>query len=354
MTTADRYLTTAIISSTSVVLFALLSIDMLGKIIAEIDILGDQNYTFVRLMQYVLGLIPLKLIQFFPMALLIGALMGLGRLAAANELTVMQIAGVSRLRLGILGFIVSASMGAVVLAITEFIGVPLNTSVDEMRAEALGEIRQQLGNDGVWAQDGNRFVHIGGVLPDGRFANVSIYSLDADLQFEHIIEAQAATFSQDNWLLDNVREKQLLPTHIASRDIAEMTWDNKLDSGVITLLLSDPEELSIRDLHRYIRYQQANDIQPTNYSLIFWQRLFVPLSTGVMFLLALPFVFGSQRNNSQGRKLFVGVMLGLAYYIAYSSIANIILLTGAPVILGALVPIVLFMAIGLGLLWLRG
>lgn len=350
----DKYVAVAIISSTLVVLLALLSIDMLGKIIAEIDIVGQKSYTFTRLMTYVLGLIPLKLILFFPMALLIGALMGLGRIAAANELTVMLTSGVSRLRVAVLGFLISVIMGALVLLITEFIGVDLNESVNQMRAEATGEVRHRYGANGIWAQDGYRFVNIKGVKADGQLAGVTIYQLNTEMQFEQVMMAKSAVFQPQNWLLNEVTVKDLGEKAIVVNKQPQMRWQNQLDSEVINLLLTEPEDLSIRDLYKYTRYQQANGITSTSYAMTFWQRIFVPLSTGVMFLLALPFVFGSQRNSSQGRKLFVGIMLGIAYYVSYQSIANLILLTGAPVILGAIIPILLFSALSFGLLWLKG
>lgn len=349
----DNHIIVAICGSTLVVLFALMLIDMLGKIIAEIDILGDKDYHFAKLLGYVLGLIPLKLIEFFPMALLIGALMGLGKLAASSELTVMQTSGISRLRIGLIGFLVSVILGGIVLLITEYIGVSLHEKVTKMRAEALGEVSRNYGAGGIWAQSGNSFVNIGGVQADGQFADVSIYTLDEKMHLQTITHAKTAAFEQDNWKLSNTTEKTLMDNNIMVQERPTMRWENTLDSGVIGLLLSNPEDLSIRDLYRYIRYQKANDIKPTSYSLTFWQRIFVPLSTGVMFLLALPFVFGSQRSSSQGKKLFVGVMLGLAYFVSYTSIANIILLTGAPVILGAIIPIVLFAAVSFGLLWWR-
>ncbi len=350
----DWHVVASIIVSTLVVLFALLSIDVLGKIIAEIDILGDNNYHFLQLMTYVLGLVPLKLTQFFPMALLIGALMGLGKLAASNELTVMQIAGISRLRIGIIGFLVALVLGGVVLLITEFLGVSLNQRVTQLRAEALGEVTGNYSSAGIWAQDGYDFVNIKGITADGKLNNVRIFSLDDNMQLRQIKHAQTAVARTNNWQLQQVTTKTLKATEIAVSNTANENWENRLDEDVLDLLLTDPEDLSLRDLYRFIRYQQANDIRPTNYSLTFWQRMFIPLSTGVMFLLALPFVFGSQRNSSQGRKLFIGIMFGLAYYVAYTSIANIILLTGAPVVLGAIIPIALFALVSFLLLWVRG
>lgn len=349
----DLHIITNIISTTLVVLFALLSIDMLGKIIAEIDILGDKDYSFSKLITYVLALIPLKLMQFFPMALLIGSLMGLGKIAASNELTVMQTSGISRLRIGFVGFSVSVILGCFMLIITEFVGAPAKEYAENMRAEALGKVSKTQGKKGFWAQDGNSFINIGGVQGSGELVNVTIYTLDEDMQFSNIKHAKRAKFIDKNWQLFDVKERVITESKINVIQSKEAYWANTLDYEVLGLLLSDPEDLSIRDLYKFINYQKANKIKPTNFSLILWQRLFVPLTAGVMFLLALPFVFGSQRNSSQGKKLFIGVLLGLAYFVSYSSISNIILLTGMPVILGAILPIILFLFISFGLLRMR-
>lgn len=350
----EVHLITTITTSTLVVLFALLSIDVLAKIIDEIDILGDKDYHFLRLLGYVLGLLPLKLTQFFPMALLIGALMGLGKLAASNELTIMQVAGISRLRIGLIGFSVALILGSVVLLITEYGGVSLKQRVTQMRSEALGEITSNYGRAGLWAQDGNHFVNIKGITANGELAGISLFTLDNHMQIAQIRHATTASVTVGKWVLNDVTDKHILLNQIAVTRSPQSVWENGLDNSIMTLLLSDPDDLSIRDLYRYLRYQEHNGIRANSYALVLWQRLFIPLSTGVMFLLALPFVFGSQRNSSQGRKLFLGVMLGLIYYVAYTSIANIILLTGAPVVLGAIIPIILFAGVSFTLLWARG
>ncbi|PID63549.1 MAG: LPS export ABC transporter permease LptG [Gammaproteobacteria bacterium] len=350
----DRHLIAHIVGSTLVVLFALMSIDLLGQIIAEVDDVGKQDFTFGHLMMYVFGILPMRITMFFPMALLIGALMGLGKLAATSELTVMQVAGVSRLRIGVIGFFIALVLGSLVVVMTEYVGVPINEYVQQMRAEALRQVSKNRGRAGIWAQDANHFVNIGGVNAKGELANIRLFIVDDEMKISRIQYAATAVPDQGAWTLKNITSKTILPTHIQVKKIKQKVWENQLDNSILDLLLADPNDLSIRDLYRYIRYQEANEVRATTYALEFWQRLFIPLSTGVMFLLALPFVFGSQRQTSQGRKLFVGVLLGLMYYVSYTSIANIILLTGAPVVLGAIIPIALFALVSFGLLALRG
>ncbi len=337
----DKHIITAIVSSAIVALFALLSIDILSKLIYELGSVGRKDYTLITAIKYVFGWMPMQLSLFFPMALLIGALMGLGNLAASNELTIILVSGISRLRIAIVGFLTAATMGAIILLINEFVGIGMHQSVEEMRADALGYNYNYVRN-GIWAQDNNRFINIKGINSDGQLADITIYELDKKSQFKKIITAKTATILVNKWQLNDVTIKKINTNNIKLENHSEAIWENQLNNDIINLLLVDPEFLSLRDLHKYNKYQLANGVKSTNYATTFWQRIFLPLSSGVMFLLALPFVFGSQRNNSQGRKLFIGIMLGIAYYVSYQSIANLVLLTGAPVVLGAIIPILLF------------
>lgn len=349
----DKYITTTILSMVLTVLLAFIAIDFVSQMIAEADIIGKYDYTFTKVLQYLIYQIPLKSFEFFPIALLIGALMGLGKIASSNELTVMQSSGFSRLRIGVLGFLLSFVLGNLMLAITEFVGTDAYKYVEEMRAEALHKIGES-GNNGLWAQDGNRFVYIDNVRASGQLSTIKIYEMDDNMAFVNVIEAESASFSPGNWQLHNGVIKTFSEFSMDKQPFTNLDWPNKLNSDILKLLLSDPKELSVRNLYKFISYQQANNIEPTTFMLVFWQRLFAPLTAGVMFLLALPFVFGSQRSSSQGKKLFLGIVLGIAYYISYSSISNIILLTGINVIFGAVIPILFFIGLSLVLLRMRG
>lgn len=191
----DKYITTTILSMVLTVLLAFIAIDFVSQMIAEADIIGKYDYTFTKVLQYLIYQIPLKSFEFFPIALLIGALMGLGKIASSNELTVMQSSGFSRLRIGVLGFLLSFVLGNLMLAITEFVGTDAYKYVEEMRAEALHKIGES-GNNGLWAQDGNRFVYIDNVRASGQLSTIKIYEMDDNMAFVNVIEAESASFSR--------------------------------------------------------------------------------------------------------------------------------------------------------------
>ena len=63
--------------------------------------------------------------------------------------------------------------------------------------------------------------------------------------------------------------------------------------------------------HRSLRWEVA-----------FWNRLSSALAIAIMCVLALPFVFGPLRSTGAGTRMVVGVLVGVAYFLASRSLAD--------------------------------
>jgi len=59
-------------------------------------------------------------------------------------------------------------------------------------------------------------------------------------------------------------------------------------------------------------------------------------------LLAIPFVFGQARSGSTGRNLFVGIMLGLTFYVFSKGFGYMVQIYGVPPLLAAALPTLVF------------
>ena len=80
--------------------------------------------------------------------------------------------------------------------------------------------------------------------------------------------------------------------------------------------------LSARELLSYITYLHKNSLDATKYETEFWYRVSRTFTVLIMPILALAFVFGSLRTGGSGGRLMIGVVIGLAYYLASESLAN--------------------------------
>ena len=95
----DRYIFRTVPTTTLVTLLALLLLEFFLSLLAELEDVGTGGYGFVAALRYLVLVQPQRLYELFPMALLVGGLLGMGALASGSELIVMRAAGLSLTRL---------------------------------------------------------------------------------------------------------------------------------------------------------------------------------------------------------------------------------------------------------------
>ena len=95
----DRYIGWTIISATLTVLAVLVAIFSFFQFIEQLEDVGRGTYSVFKVVVFVLSSLPALTYELFPMASLIGALIGFGTLMRNGELTVIRVAGVPKARL---------------------------------------------------------------------------------------------------------------------------------------------------------------------------------------------------------------------------------------------------------------
>ncbi len=96
----------------------------------------------------------------------------------------------------------------------------------------------------------------------------------------------------------------------------------EVNSELLGSSLVKPLSLSGRGLLLYIDYLKRNNLDASQYESEIWNRASRTLTVLVMPILALAFVFGSLRSGGAGGRLVIGVVIGLAYYLASETLAN--------------------------------
>jgi lipopolysaccharide export system permease protein len=107
------------------------------------------------------------------------------------------------------------------------------------------------------------------------------------------------------------------------------------------------ESLSILDLYHYVEYLRDGGLETQRYEMVLWQKLTLPLATGAMVLLAVPFVFGPMRSVGSGKMIFMGAMTGIVFYMIKQIVENTGLLLGVTPALTVAVPVVLIVTAAL-------
>jgi lipopolysaccharide export system permease protein len=317
----SQYMMRTILSSTALVLVVLLALAGLFEFIAELDDTRG-NYETPQAILYVALRLPNLAFEMLPVAALIGSLLGLGALAGNSEIIVMRSAGLSVAEMsGMVAF-----SGLVLLVFTgllgEFIGPPLDFYARNMRVEAqYPQDDDRLGNE-AWVKDGSVYLHLEKVSPEFEFGSLYMFKFEGDRLASISVAENSGIDEDDNWILENLRETQFQRDGVqvtqASRSVASF----EVDSGLLGTSLAKPLSLSARELLGYIDYLKRNNLDAIKYETEFWYRVSRTFTVLIMPILSLAFVFGSLRSGGAGGRLMIGVVIGLAYYLASETLAN--------------------------------
>lgn len=362
----DRYIGRSILLTSLLVLMTLVALASIFAFISELDDVGKGSYSVSDAAQYVFLTIPGKAYMLFSPAVLLGSLLGLGALASNSELTVMRAAGVSGGRIIRAVVITGVGLMLLIALLGETIMPRAEQIAEELRLTALEKRLSVKGSRGLWLKSADQFVNVGTVMPDFTLLDVSVHRFEGN-SLSMAMSAARARLLDDDWLLEDVEMTVLGSENIVSEHLDSIEWkefvrrntvtssDNVKNTDVPDLVSADvlksisvsPESLSASNLHDQVQYLKANQLDSRLIELAFWVKIASPLSTLVMLMLSLPFVFASQRSGGAGQKIFIGIMLGIIYVLLNKLLTQLALANGLSPLLSALLPLVMFLVIAL-------
>lgn len=345
MNILSRYLARAALSGTVLVLLILVALSTFFNMLGEISDLGKGTYDMQDAVYFVLLSIPQQAYQLFPIAVLLGGLLGLGQLASSNELMVMRTAGVSLYRLA--GAVL---LGGVILAVAcsalgELVSPPAERLAKQLK---IRETQQRTGiasAQGIWLRQGDTFQNIRVLTEAGELRNIHLFQLDAQGRVIQIAHADSATQKQDGWELQDYQATLFNDQDLAISSAVSQPWPITLEKNMFELFVVDTDTLSSLDLYSYIQYLHANQLAASAYELAFWMRMVTPVAVIVMLILALPFVFGPLRSVGVGQRLVFGILIGVVFYIVNQTLTSSGQVYALPPMLVAWAPTFVLMAI---------
>lgn len=351
MNIIERYLWKSVLFSILITWLSLVMLDSFFAFLGEIGDVGqNNNYGNLQALYYILMGAPRRLYDYFPTATLIGSLLGLGNLAANSELTAMRAAGVAirqivsmTLKLGLVLALMVFVLGEWVAPRTEQIA---NSFKLQMQQKQLA-----VGVQGTWIKDGERTINIGKLWSEKKLENITIYQIDQQQgRIASITRAASAEREANTWVMRQVERQTLRNDGITPETYAELREDKLIPEQVLTIAAVKPNQLAAQELAEFIAHQRANDLSSGRFEQAFWQHFTTPLSTLVMLIIAAPFVFGFQRNAGAGQRIFIGILIGIVFFLFNRILGNMGIVYGIPPLLAATLPLLLFLAGGLWML----
>jgi lipopolysaccharide export system permease protein len=342
----DRYIMAHIFGLTTIVALALMAIHTFITFVAEIDEIGRGGFGYMQLLVYTLWLMPTGLYIMLPIIAMLGTLTGLGALASQTELTAMRASGISLFRIGGATLGAGAVIGIFCLVLGDWLAPFGQQSADALKTQARLGVQAGVGGKPVWLREGEHVFHIKRLLAEDHIAAVEIYSLGPDLQLRAATLVDEGRYRDDQWHFTGIRRTEFGEQSARVVEMQQLEWPGTLPPEVLRLFVLEANALSMRGLVRLIRYLRANDLDTRNYTLTLARKLVAPFTVMAMMLFAVPFVLGPLRNTGAGQRLFIGVLIGLAFYVINEVTANTGQLYGWNALISAATPTLAFAGIG--------
>ncbi|NLC37151.1 MAG: LPS export ABC transporter permease LptG [Alcaligenaceae bacterium] len=370
MRTARRYLAKEIYRSSSVVLVALLGLFTFFALIEELDKVGSQ-FTLLNLFYMQALALPTYLYDLLPIGVLIGSVLALAGLAQRNELVILRVSGISGLKLlGMLWLVtIPWVMGAFLLS--EVITPAAELKASQVSLDLLGRAEGGRMSSGYWfketdAQGGTRIINIAQLNADGAVSQITLYEFRAGQELSSMSQAASGLFANGTLLLKDVTETIIDETSVqaladASPPSEPVTRIERQAERVLNTTLTPerliarvltPERMSILDLADYIRYLSDNNLQTDRQVVALWRKVAYPFTLFVMMTIAAPIAFMQTRKGGVGSKVFIGILLGVGFFMGNQLALNVGMLSRWAPWVTALVPNLAALAIAFGALLL--
>ena len=271
----DGYVMRTVGGAMFLVMMVVLSLDLIFAFIAELDDIRN-NYQILDALWYVFLTLPRRIYDYLPLGAFMGCLVGLGSMASSSELTVVRAAGVSLKRI-----VWSAMKPALVIVVMgvligEYLAPPAERVAQSYKAVALGAGSNVASASGVWHKEGDSYIHLNAVQPNGVLHGVSRFQFDDDRQLLAASFAERAIYQGDHWLLENVRTTSFEDDRTVRVDDRTLRWETGLSPGVLSVLIVKPENLSMTGLYTYATYLGEQSLTASRYWLAFWKKALMP------------------------------------------------------------------------------
>jgi len=341
----DYYIGRAALLGTFVVWLALTVLYLLISLLDELRI-AENDYGTVDALWVLALTTPRLAYQIFPVSALLGALLGVGGLAAANELVAFRTSGISRLRLALAALAGTLLITIPVMIMGEWVAP---AAEQQARAFRLSELVGQAiigGPRGMWIRDGADFVNIQRpilIADRGQqsvdFKNVVIYRFSGGADLQSITRAESATHDGVGWSLEKVYRVSFTEQG-ATTTLAEFTdWPTEIGPELLDSAVTRPKLLSLRSLWDYMQYLEENGLDDTAYLSVLWEKTLFPFTVLALVLAGMPFVFGQARSHNTGMRLFFGMTLGGVFMIVSRALQKLGAVYEFPPLLMIAIPI---------------
>lgn len=311
-----RYIVKEVLKAVSLVLILLLTLFNLFTFSDELKDFGVGSYGLKEIFLYICLTSPRVIYELIPSAALLGSILVIGAMENNREIIAMRAAGFSVfwiiksvMLVGVILIIISVLIGEFIAPISERTAQLIKTKTQNNKIILHSKYS-------LWLKEDNKFINIRNIQQKTELTDIYIFELDQQDNLVLITKAGKAKYTGNKlWYLQNIKQTKITNGQVFSDNKNKMHWNTSIDPDLLDVVVVKPDNMSLYNLFMYISFLRDNNQKSQTFELAFWSRLINPLVTLIMLMVSIPFVVDTKHNIGVGKKIMLGIIIGMAFNI---------------------------------------
>jgi lipopolysaccharide export system permease protein len=326
MRTVRRLFYADIVSAVVFVAAAFLALFFFIDFVDELGGIGERGYTAFYAGLYSLLLAPGHFYELMPIAVLIGTIYALARLAQSSQYTILRTGGLGPGRALWLLTSLALVFGFVTFVCGDYLAPISERIASQLHARFSGSLK--LDRAGAWIKEhaktaeGERSysINVGAAEGGSTLRDIRIFEFDPNGRLVSRTVAAGAEVARNGvWTLHDADVTRWVEagtnSTVKEEKIATLEWPSSLSPKVVAAAVLPVTTMSTLELWRYIDHLSDNEQTAQLQKIQFWKRALYPFACLVMVGLALPFAYLNARSGGLSLKVFMGIMLGVSFVL---------------------------------------
>ncbi|MDT8409348.1 MAG: LPS export ABC transporter permease LptG [Wenzhouxiangellaceae bacterium] len=311
----SSYLLTRLLKGYGVMLVAVGAMVWVTTLLEE---LGGSSGGVSLLQSVIVALlqIPVNLIDLLPVITVLATATVFSSMQAQSEITVMRASGVSLLSMIRLALLPGLGVAISALVALQFLAPVLYQSPERIAGGGVGENSLWHPWHGLWVRSETEFMNVGnfelGQLP----GSITIFEFNPDGSLRRQIRADQAIPNPERWILEGVTIKSVDRNESGRIEHHDrFVWTSFLSERQLELFRQPPASLRLSDLWAYVQSLKRRDQDASEFELVLWQRIALPLACLGMVLIASALAAQPSKNRAVSVKVSLAIGIGLGYQL---------------------------------------
>ena len=349
----DKYLLKSIAKMSILVLVFFVFTFTFFKFLDELKEVGNGKYSLDISIQYILLLSPSTLGSVLTVGLMISVILVIGSMSSNKELQIYQIGTISPKNIIIKIVKYAVTICVLLIVFIELISPKTLFLAQNLKDQALGKTINVNTSETFWVKHNNNFILFDYKNSKENLTKVINFEISNN-RLSELFTSNELIVTEEHILAKNPKKIRFdysnNLTKIISQEPANENIEIFLNKDQINSLKTDVKIMTLFELFSAYIAALNNQLNSQEFLKEIIFRLIQPFTLAGMIIISLPFVYSQKRNTSIGKRIFVGIVIGITTQLVTKVFSVLSIANDSMEIWGTVLPSIVYILIGLFLL----